>query len=73
MTFIGQAPARPEPRFFHAKKFAPPDIAREGLTPPELELLAWVEELAAMANGLQEEVARLEQEVAETRKAGKRA
>ena len=38
------------------KKFALPEIAREGLTPPELELLAWVEKLIAMANGLQEEV-----------------
>jgi hypothetical protein len=51
-------------------KIALPDIAREGLTPPELELLAWV---SAMANGLQEEVVRLEQEVAETKKTKKRA
>jgi hypothetical protein len=54
------------------KKFALPDIAREGLTPPELELLAWVEKLAAMANGLQEEVVRLEQEVAEIKRTKKK-
>ena len=55
------------------KKFALPDIAREGLTPPELELLAWVEKLTAMANGLQEEVGQLEQEIAEIKKTKRRA
>jgi hypothetical protein len=55
------------------KKFALPDIAREGLTQPELELLAWVEKLTAMANGLQEEVGQLEQEVAEIKKTKRHA
>jgi hypothetical protein len=55
------------------KKFALPEIAREGLTPPELELLEWVEKLTAMANGLQEEVGQLEQEVAEIKKTKRRA
>jgi hypothetical protein len=55
------------------KKFSLPDIAREELTPKELELLALVEKLAAMANGLQEEIERLEQEVAQLKKARKRA
>ena len=54
-------------------QFALPDIAREGLTPPELELLAWVQQLAAIANGLQDEVEQLKQEAAQLRKARKRA
>jgi len=53
-------------------QFALPDIAREGLTPPELELLAWVQQLAAIANGLQDEVEQLKQEAAQLRKARKR-
>lgn len=36
-----------------SKKYTLPDIPREGLTPKELELLAWVEELVDIANGLQ--------------------
>ena len=54
-------------------QFALPDIVREGLTPPELELLAWVQQLAAIANGLQDEVEQLKQEAAQLRKARKRA
>jgi hypothetical protein len=54
-------------------QFALPDIAREGLTPPELELLAWVQQLAAIANGLQDEIEQLKQEAAQLRKARKRA
>ena len=54
-------------------QFALPDIAREGLTPPELEMLAWVQQLAAIANGLQDEVEQLKQEAAQLRKARKRA
>jgi hypothetical protein len=54
-------------------QFALPDIAREGLTPPELELLAWVQQLAAIANGLQDEVEQLKEEAAQLRKARKRA
>jgi len=54
-------------------QFALPDIAREGLTPPELELLAWVQQLAAIANGLQDEVEQLKQEAAQLRKTRKRA
>ena len=52
-------------------QFALPDIAREGLTPPELELLAWVQQLAAIANGLQDEVEQLKQEAAQLRKTRK--
>lgn len=57
----------------HSKKFAPPDIAREELTPKELEVLAWAETLAAMANGMLEEVARLEQERDQLKKTSKHA
>lgn len=38
-----------------------------------LELLAWVQQLAAIANGLQDEVERLEQEAAQLKKTRKRA
>lgn len=55
------------------KKFTLPDIPREELTPQELELLALVEKLADMANGLQEEVEQLEQEVARLKEAKKQA
>jgi hypothetical protein len=55
------------------KKFALPDIAREELTPQEREVLAWVEQLAAVANGLQQEVEQLEQEASQLRKARKLA
>jgi len=48
------------------------EIAREGLTPSELEVLAWAEKLAAIANGLQNEVVELEQEVARLKKSSKR-
>jgi hypothetical protein len=53
-------------------KFTIPEIAREGLTPSELEVLAWAEKLAAIANGLQNEVVELEQEVAQLKKSSKR-
>jgi uncharacterized small protein (DUF1192 family) len=53
------------------EKIALPDIAREGLTPPELELLAWVEELAAFARVLQDEVEQLKQEAAQLKKTRK--
>jgi hypothetical protein len=53
------------------EKIALPDIAREGPTPPELELLAWVEELAAIASGLQDEVEQLKQEAAQLKKTRK--
>lgn len=43
------------------------------MTPKELEVLAWVEELVEMANGLQQEKEQLEQELAELRRAAKRA
>ncbi|WP_042876292.1 hypothetical protein [Cupriavidus necator] len=55
------------------QKITLPDIAREGLTPKELEVLAWVEGLVDMANGLQQEKEQLEQELAELRRAAKRA
>jgi hypothetical protein len=55
------------------QKFTIPEIAREGLTPSELEVLAWAEKLAAIANGLQNEVVELEQEVARLKKSSKRA
>jgi len=55
------------------QKFTIPEIAREGLTPSELEVLAWAEKLAAIANGLQNEVVELEQEVARLKKSRKRA
>lgn len=38
-----------------------------------LELLAWVQQLAAIVNGLQDEVERLEQEAAQLKKTRKRA
>jgi cell division septum initiation protein DivIVA len=50
------------------KKFVLPDFAREALTPQEREVLAWVEQLAAVANGLQQEVEQLEQEASQLRK-----
>lgn len=55
------------------QKFTLPDIAREELTPKELEVLAWVEGLVDMANGLQQEKEQLEHELAELRRAAKRA
>ncbi|MGF7137518.1 hypothetical protein P3T40_009031 [Paraburkholderia sp. EB58] len=55
------------------KKFVLPDFAREALTPQEREVLAWVEQLAAVANGLQQEVEQLEQEASQLRKARKLA
>jgi hypothetical protein len=55
------------------KKFTLPDIAREELAPHELELLAFVEKLADLANGLQEHVEQLEEEVARLKKAKERA
>jgi nicotinate-nucleotide pyrophosphorylase len=39
----------------------------------EREVLAWVEQLAAVANGLQQEVEQLEQEASQLRKARKLA
>jgi hypothetical protein len=54
------------------KKFSLPDIAREGLTPSELEVLAWVEKLTDIANDLQDESEQLKQEAAQLRKTGKR-
>ncbi|WP_454740309.1 hypothetical protein [Cupriavidus necator] len=56
-----------------SKKYTLPEIPREGMTPKELEVLAWVEELVEMANGLQQEKEQLEQELAELRRAAKRA
>jgi uncharacterized small protein (DUF1192 family) len=47
------------------------DAIALGPTPPELELLAWVEELAAIANGLQDEVEQLKQEAAQLKKTRK--
>lgn len=55
------------------KKFTLPDITREELTPQELELLAFVEKLADLANGLQEHVEQLEEEVVRLKKAKQRA
>ena len=54
------------------KKFALPDIAREGLTSSELEVLAWVEKLTDIANDLQDEFEQLKQEAAQLRKTRKR-
>jgi hypothetical protein len=54
------------------KKFAPPDIARDGLTPSELEVLAWIEKLTDIANDLQDEFEQLKQEAAQLRKTRKR-
>lgn len=56
-----------------SKKYTLPEIPREGMTPKELEVLAWVEELVEMANGLQQEKEQLEQELAELRRTAKRA
>ncbi|WP_454742754.1 hypothetical protein [Cupriavidus necator] len=56
-----------------SKKYTLPEIPREGMTPKELEVLAWVEELVEMANGLQQEKEQVEQELAELRRAAKRA
>jgi len=56
-----------------SKKYTLPEIPREGMTPKELEVLAWVEELVEMANALQQEKEQLEQELAELRRAAKRA
>ncbi|WP_316149314.1 hypothetical protein [Cupriavidus sp. BIC8F] len=56
-----------------SKKYTLPEIPREGMTPKELEVLAWVEELVEMANGLQQEKEQLEQQLAELRRAAKRA
>jgi predicted nuclease with TOPRIM domain len=55
------------------RKFIPPDIARDELTPQELELLAVLEQLTEMVNLQQERLQALEQEVSRLRKAGKRA
>jgi hypothetical protein len=55
------------------EKFILPDIARDELTPRELELLTLLEQLTDMANRLQEQIQGLEEEVARLRKAGKRA
>jgi phage gp16-like protein len=55
------------------QKFIPPDIAREELTPRELELLAVLEQLTDMVNRQQERLQTLAQEVARLRKAGRRA
>jgi hypothetical protein len=55
------------------KKFTLPDIAREELTPQELELVALLEEMVEMTNRLQEDVERLEQEVARLKKAKRRS
>ena len=55
-----------------SQKFIPPDIAREGLTPRELELVALLEQLTDMVNRQQERLQALEQEIAGLRKAGKR-
>jgi hypothetical protein len=54
------------------KKIALPDIAREGLTPSELEVLAWIEKLTDIANDLQDEFEQLKQEAAQLRKTRKR-
>ncbi|WP_454754665.1 hypothetical protein [Cupriavidus necator] len=56
-----------------SKKYTLPEIPREGMTPKELEVLAWVEELVEMANGLHQEKEQLEQELADLRRAAKRA
>jgi phage gp16-like protein len=54
------------------KKFIPPDIARDELTPRELELLAVLEQLTDMVNRQQERLQALEEEIAQLRKARKR-
>jgi hypothetical protein len=43
-----------------SQKFIPPDIAREELTPRELELLAVLEQLTDMVNRQQERLQALE-------------
>jgi hypothetical protein len=55
------------------QKFIPPDIARDELTPRELELLALLEQLTEMVNRQHERLQALEQEIAGLRKAGRRA
>jgi hypothetical protein len=55
------------------QKFIPPDIARDELTPRELELLAVPEQLTDLVNRRQERLQALEQDIAGLRKAGKRA
>lgn len=55
------------------EKFVLPDIARNELTPRELELLTLLEQLTDMANHLQEQIQGLEEETSRLRKAGKRA
>jgi hypothetical protein len=55
------------------KRFTLPDIDRDELTPQELALLAFVEELVDVGNRLQEDVQRLEKEVARLRSSRKRA
>jgi predicted nuclease with TOPRIM domain len=55
------------------KKFIPPDIARDELTPRELELLAVLEQLTDMVNRQQERLQALEEEISQLRKARKRA
>jgi hypothetical protein len=55
------------------QKFIPPDIARDELTPRELELLAVLEQLTDMVNRQHERLQALEQEIAGLRKAGRRA
>ena len=63
----------PLPGHEHPSKFIPPDIAREGLTPRELELRAVLEQLTDMVNRQHERLQALEQEIAALRKAGRRA
>jgi hypothetical protein len=55
------------------QKFIPPDIARDELTPRELELLAVLEQLTDMVNRQHERLQALEQEIAGLRKADRRA
>jgi hypothetical protein len=55
------------------KRFTLPDIDRDALTPQELALLAFVEELVDVGNRLQEDVQRLEKEVVRLRSSRKRA
>jgi hypothetical protein len=55
------------------KRFTLPDIDRDGLTPQELALLAFVEELVDVGNRLQEDVQRLEKEAVRLRSSTKRA
>jgi hypothetical protein len=55
------------------QKFIPPDIARDELTPQELELLSVLEQLTDLVNRQQERLQALEREIARLRKAGKRA